>query len=750
MLDEQKLYGGAGVSVAGANPNPVKIPDIALAEAQNASQRSSHNTDNAISGFARINDFGQEQDARMKVRDLELGGETELKRRLALPAGHTNSFYEKDGSFKEHELKDFIYKQGQQIDGVNASFISPAARMEWDYRKQDAARSLEGRYYAVVSDHQIGAARRSFSDSMDVLERNKEWGTAYDSIDRAVLSGTISEDQGNSLKYDLNQKSMVHALDGLVTSKPGEAFDRIEAGEFGNLEPSVLRRYRDMAEDGLRNTAERAPLTPEEMKAAAEGRAVKPRFKVRNGATREEWDLRASFERQGYYTPEQKDQIRGMWEEELANAPVPKDEAGRKRWVDEFVKKWSNDENGYKADPNELSLRAADRMAELAGEVDTNNRVDIDSFVAKVPENMISPGGRSFWSGKEKDDERVYTQRMTVGSRVKSAMANWRSTHPKATYDQDMAQAGEFVRRFVQELGYGESKNPAKEGKEIADGMAGMDLRPKGISGKEEQNENHRKWLNRQKEYTPMPQRVYSRLMPTPVTPVPGNEEGVYVPQAVYDKLRQKFGENVSAEVILPNKAFARVPVLGGYDGEDVGVQMTGAARKRLASFDPGTANMRFYAGEKRPAVKIQGVKTSVTGAPTASLDVLKRHAGGLADHANDFLEVGQKAGVDPALLMAIAQVETGNGTSSAFKKKLNAMGVSPNGGGPRSFGSVRESIEYMAARLKSNYIDKGLTDIASIGAKYSPVGAANDPNGTNHTWADQVAARYAKIKKQA
>lgn len=119
---------------------------------------------------------------------------------------------------------------------------------------------------------------------------------------------------------------------------------------------------------------------------------------------------------------------------------------------------------------------------------------------------------------------------------------------------------------------------------------------------------------------------------------------------------------------------------------------------------------------------------------------------GGLAPHLNDFEEAGREYGVDPNFLLSIARLETGNGTSSAFLNKNNAMGVSPRGGGPRAYSSVRESIFDAARNLKKNYIDRGLFTIEAIGRKYSPPGAANDPHGTNSGWASNVTKVYREL----
>lgn len=118
-----------------------------------------------------------------------------------------------------------------------------------------------------------------------------------------------------------------------------------------------------------------------------------------------------------------------------------------------------------------------------------------------------------------------------------------------------------------------------------------------------------------------------------------------------------------------------------------------------------------------------------------------------LQQYESAFRRAGEKYGVDPDLLMAIAIHETGNGTSSAFRNKKNAMGVSPNGGGPRSFETVEAGIDYMARQLARNYLSQGLTTIAAIGKKYAPPGASNDPRGLNSHWVKGVSEYYFQLK---
>ncbi|OCA02247.1 hypothetical protein AC781_11380 [Akkermansia glycaniphila] len=167
---------------------------------------------------------------------------------------------------------------------------------------------------------------------------------------------------------------------------------------------------------------------------------------------------------------------------------------------------------------------------------------------------------------------------------------------------------------------------------------------------------------------------------------------------------------------------------------------MAGGAR---VSIRPQSEEERARYGEQEVMKGVQNRRSVQVNA-----ERLKQAAAGtgLERLAPVFAAAGRKYGVDPDLLMAIAMHETGNGTSSAFRNKRNAMGVS-DAKGPRTFGSVEESVFYMARQLKRNYIDKGLSDVASIGAKYAPIGAGNDPGGLNAHWVSGVNRNLKAIK---
>ncbi len=111
-----------------------------------------------------------------------------------------------------------------------------------------------------------------------------------------------------------------------------------------------------------------------------------------------------------------------------------------------------------------------------------------------------------------------------------------------------------------------------------------------------------------------------------------------------------------------------------------------------------------------------------------------------LAGKGVTFVLAGRQYGVDPRFMVAIARQESSLG--KYLSGSFNPFGIGPGVDYP----SWDDAIFALAKRLRELYLDVGLLKIHQIGAKYAPVGAANDPNSLNQHWVGGVARAYREL----
>jgi cell wall-associated NlpC family hydrolase len=105
--------------------------------------------------------------------------------------------------------------------------------------------------------------------------------------------------------------------------------------------------------------------------------------------------------------------------------------------------------------------------------------------------------------------------------------------------------------------------------------------------------------------------------------------------------------------------------------------------------------------------------------------DFLRAQGSPMAGSGASFVSAGRETGIDPRYLVAIS------GAESSFGVNLFRP-FNPFGWGYETFSSWDQAIRTVAHGLQHGYLAEGRTDVYSIAAKYSPVGASNDVHGTN------------------
>lgn len=134
---------------------------------------------------------------------------------------------------------------------------------------------------------------------------------------------------------------------------------------------------------------------------------------------------------------------------------------------------------------------------------------------------------------------------------------------------------------------------------------------------------------------------------------------------------------------------------------------------------------------------------TCVAPADAAGIDAILRRAGSpLAGDGATFVSEGVAAGIDPRLLIAIASHETRLETYPPARAIKNPFGLGPG----MEFASETAAIASASRILGAYYVEEGRIRISTIGPKWAPIGAANDPKGLNKNWVGGVSAAYAAL----
>lgn len=782
-MSEFSLYGGPSLQTAKADPG-------VAARAANGDQgqvlgASVQKAEEAVQGsaeaFARISDFGEMQRQEVELRRIRDESDAKFSRMLAFAPGTKESVFEKDGSIRQGKLKDLAYEFGQKIDALGGSFFHPESAMKAEAVRASVRSSLPERYWGLAAKHQLGIARQAFDTSLKLAEEKQDWGGYERSVDDAVASGTISRDEGELRLLRGRKKASRHHFENLAATNPDLAAEMINRGELDGYfsaseQDEMMRSLRRQDDNRLTEVVEQTASRP---KSKNDRQAVTNAL-LSGPVYQEELGFHAVYERDGDYSacaPQIDSFIYRVADMVRAGEEGP-DLASKKENVillckryaksAEFQKdvlnrmdKWAKRKEKYKM------LNVSERMKEMDGaplyrQADYNNVIGTLDAEAKNAWQLYADSSKG--SDTPKDSEDTWIKRFKK-EKIENLQKNLAAKTEIAVRDDFEAWFDGEVQGNGKEPSYVLQEDMLQTILRKVTGRNDLVIPSRGRLMDEYQQTASEKWRDRDSERFNAGPKLLSEgekqtlrrkdmlrkpfTFPAMVSVDTVNTNapaGILLPES----MRQRFGDDVSGlAALVPSSSSSRrgkpLPVVGYTRGSSPQLTLSGASKLRMTfsskmdtnvTISPASPEMREFFKREYPGSQDWEQNAGESRVPAAKL-------GGLGQYSQAFYDAGRKYGVDPKLLMAIAMHETGKGTSAAFLRKNNAMGISPNGGGPRTFSSVEESINYAARLLRKHYLDQGLTTIAAIGGKYAPAGAGNDPRGLNKHWVNGVSKYY-------
>lgn len=716
-----------------------------------------------LGDLAKLKDFQSGQELKRGLSENEAGLLNDLHEAAQVTAGEEGSLYMADGKLNESFFQAKLSEYQQKNNALPRSFYLQDATVRGEQDVLNANSGMEIAAVKLVAQQEVGRIAGAFQDNYDLAIQQGRFNDAANCAKDAYAGGVISEAKMQIMVHNAHKKGAEDELDALTYSNPDEAYDRLNNGQYDMyLSPAErARRLSKMREDKKLAKPKDIMDTYIDNPEAAKAKDKTPEFSGYFTAQECGW-INAIAAGKG-------DDVKQEMEYaaiEEARAFDPKGDPERFRA--DFMRKW-NGQFGLDKDfcSRQLSMAEKRRGKLTSPQIDVKQRLDNmesggvlrnEATWKKIQENMpsVEKIRRDYKAlagiNADDSDDRVKEKYLTYRDKAHNKELRGRINE---MYDAWLdTEEGEKAAPVVQAEKFLSIARQVTGRKDIGMGER-MALNMMYTTGMQAQGVRHREWDRAQgQRYHIEPRAAQEPYMNASMGFDSERKDlpaGVLLPKSMLGDAKQ---EDVVMEITYDNKHIRRFRVVGTTDGEqpvmtyavarDGGYELDRvynvAARLRHGRTDELMAPMDKPIGGS----SVQGsLGITRDTPPPASADKL----GGLAPYRDAFIAAGNKYGIDPNFLMAIAMHETGKGTSSAFRNKNNAMGVSGSGG-PRSFGSVEESIDYMAGQLKKNYFDKGLTTIERIGNKYAPVGAANDPKNLNGYWTGGVSRYYGELRK--
>lgn len=706
---------------------------------------------------------------------------SEARRRLQLPDGDPDAFFDERGNFSKKALNNFASPYLKRLQGIGSGILNPDLARKMRFKAAVAGDKMLNDLFDSGKEVARKKQETALNSSLKLAEETNNWGWYEDLVHEGVRAGAIDSAKGNLLLFRGKKTASRHHFENLAATNPDLAAEMINRGELDGYfsaseQDEMMRSLRRQDDNRLTEVVEQTASRP---KSKNDRQAVTNAL-LSGPVYQEELGFHAVYERDGDYSacaPQIDSFIYRVADMVRAGEEGP-DLASKKENVillckryaksAEFQKdvlnrmdKWAKRKEKYKM------LNVSERMKEMDGaplyrQADYNNVIGTLDAEAKNAWQLYADSSKG--SDTPKDSEDTWIKRFKK-EKIENLQKNLAAKTEIAVRDDFEAWFDGEVQGNGKEPSYVLQEDMLQTILRKVTGRNDLVIPSRGRLMDEYQQTASEKWRDRDSERFNAGPKLLSEgekqtlrrkdmlrkpfTFPAMVSVDTVNTNapaGILLPES----MRQRFGDDVSGlAALVPSSSSSRrgkpLPVVGYTRGSSPQLTLSGASKLRMTfsskmdtnvTISPASPEMREFFKREYPGSQDWKQDAGESRVPAAKL-------GGLGQYSQAFYDAGRKYGVDPKLLMAIAMHETGKGTSAAFLRKNNAMGISPNGGGPRTFSSVEESINYAARLLRKHYLDQGLTTIAAIGGKYAPAGAGNDPRGLNKHWVSGVSKYY-------
>lgn len=543
---------------------------------------------------------------------MQMQGEVdrEAKRRLQLPDGDPESFFDERGNLSQVALKDFMASYSKTLKGIGSGIQNPDRA-----RKMQMKAVLMGEKMLsdlMDSGFEVGKKkqRQSLESNLALAEETNNWGWYGDTVREAVKSGAVDHARGQLLIVQGRQKELFQEAQRLMREDPSELAFQMDEGRWNELNEKNLFKVQDELERMLRAQAEQLPYTDSELKAIQEGRTVAPKYADLPGDT-EKMRVWRQAKREGKLYL-YKDDIDAEFRKEIANGPVFDSQAKYDSWKKEMVKDWSDEKTGFGLTPDEVELACDHHIANIvsAGSGNSFNAAKLfddlgyqqvvplfyEKWRKKAETGYLTSNRRALAEGSAVNEMEIAMER--VKSNALKAYLSWERDHGNKSRDEKFMKASELLTMFANnEKTSFDNKtfetNSIKKEAIYASVYGNLDeyTNDSGKAVLDEQKKRHQEYREERaesaKKATQQRTVDQAKFMPVEVDNVinvPEREPGIYLDRKTFEQVVKAHGDAPVVLATIPERgsrrAAAKLPILGWHEGG--GTMLTSGARVRL------------------------------------------------------------------------------------------------------------------------------------------------------------------------
>ena len=535
---------------------------------------------------------------------------SEARRRLQLPDGDPDAFFDERGNFSKKALKNFASPYLKKLQGIGSGILNPDLARKMRFKAAVAGDKMLNDLFDSGKEVARKKQETALNSSLKLAEETNNWGWYGDTVREAVKSGAIDQAQGQLLIIQGRQKELFQEAQRLMREDPSELALQMDEGQWNELNEKNLFKVQDELEHMLRNKAEQQPYTDSELKAIQEGRTVPPKYADLPGDT-EKMRVWRQAKREGKLYL-YKDDIEAEFRKEIANGPVFDSLAKYETWKKEMVKDWSDEKTGFGLTPDEVELACDHHIANMMS-AGSGNSFNAAKLFDDLGYQQVVPLFYEKWR-KKADGWYLTSNRRTLAEgaavsemeaameRVKSnalkAYLSWERDHENKSRDEKFMKASELLAMFAnnEKTSFDNKTFEANRIKKeaIYGAVYGNIDKYSNDSGKaalDEQKRIHQEYRKERAESAKKAarQRIVdqAKFMPVEVDGVINvseREPGIYLDRKTFEQVVKAHGDAPVVLATIPERgsrrAAAKLPVLGWHEG--VGTMLTSGARVRL------------------------------------------------------------------------------------------------------------------------------------------------------------------------